>query len=266
MSIEAAIRAVSGSQAVADIATKAWMDDKDKLETIGVNNDARRAMLIGQCAHESGLFKRREENLNYSADGLWRVFRRHFASRAECDQFARKPEKIANRVYSSRMGNGPESSGDGFRYRGRGYLQLTGKSNYATYGKALGLDLVNNPDQAADPAVCWQIAARYCASRKLSGKSLLIWADVPDTVMVTKGINGGRNGLEDRIELTDRAMAALNGAISVAEQQRLLAHAGFDPGVIDGLMGKNTRDATEQAAAKFGVQPPALWDKLRAVG
>ncbi len=265
MTIEAAIRAVARSQAVADTAVAAWMADSAKLEAMGVNNDPRRAMLIGQCAHESGRFARRVENLNYSADGLWNTFRRHFSSRAECDAFARKPEKIANRVYANRMGNGSEASGDGWRYRGRGYLQLTGKSNYRIFGDALGTDLVGNPDRAAEPDICWQIAANYCATRKRSGKTLLQWADVPDTTMVTRGINGGTNGLEDRVELTDRAMAALSGQISVAEQQRLLAHAGFDPGTIDGLMGPNTQKAIDAAKAKFGVSPPDLWDKLRAV-
>jgi len=265
MTVEAAIRAVAGSQAVADVAVAAWMADEAKLTTIGINNNERRAMLIGQCAHESAKFIAKQENLNYSADALWRVFRRYFANRAACDAYARQPEKIANLVYGGRMGNGPEASGDGYRYRGRGYLQLTGKDNYRIYGQALGLDLVGNPDQASDPSVAWQIAARYCATRKRSGKTLLQWADEHDTLMVTKGINGGTNGLQDRIHLTDRAFAALTGEISVMEQQRLLALAGFDPGVIDGLMGKNTQGAIDAAKARFGVGPPDLWDKLRAV-
>ena len=265
MSIEAAIMAVAGSQAVGKIASDAWAADADKLIGIGVNTDRRRAMLIGQCAHESAKFLQRQENLNYSGDALWRVFRKYFASRAATDAYARQPEKIANRVYGSRMGNGPESSGDGWRYRGRGYLQLTGKDNYGIYGKALGIDLVADPDKAADPAIAWQIAARYCATRKRSGRNLLEWADVPDIMMVTKGINGGTHGLNDRQTLTDRAYAALCGEVSVAEQQRLLAHAGFDPGAIDGLMGRNTQNAIDAAKARFGVSPPDLWDKLRAV-
>ncbi len=194
-----------------------------------------------------------------------RVFGKYFQTDALAAQYARQPEKIANRVYANRMSNGSEASGDGWRYRGRGYLQLTGKANYTSYGNALGIDLVGNPELAAQPAVSWQIAARYCATRKRSGKTLLAWADEEDWMMVTKGINGGTHGLQDRINLTEKALASLSGAISVAEQQRLLAHAGFDPGVIDGLMGRNTQRAIDEAAAKLGAQPPALWDKLRDV-
>ena len=125
MTIEAAIRAVARTKAVADLAVNAWLTDEDKLTANGINNNNRKAMLIGQCAHESGRFVHRFENLNYSADGLWRVFRRHFSSRAECNNYHRQPERIANRVYANRMDNGPETSGDGWKYRGRGYLQLT---------------------------------------------------------------------------------------------------------------------------------------------
>lgn len=266
MTVEAAIRAVARSTAVADIAVQAWQADEEKLTNLGINNNNRTAMLIGQCAHESARFTAVRENLNYSASALLRVFRKYFPTQAEADACARQPEKIANRVYANRMGNGPTSSGDGWKYRGRGYLQLTGKSNYAAYGTALGIDLVNDPEQAASPATSWLIAARYCATRKRSGKTLLQWADEEDWLMVTKGINGGTHGLQDRVNLTEEALAALSGKISVAEQQRLLANAGFDPGVIDGLMGKNTQRAIDAAQAKFGVSPPALWDKLRAAG
>jgi putative chitinase len=265
MNVGAAIRAVAASRAVADAAIAAWQEDADKLAAIGVNTEARCAMLIGQCAHESARFTHRFENLNYSADGLWRVFRRHFFNRQECDAFARQPEKIANRVYANRMGNGTEASGDGWRYRGRGYLQLTGKSNYEKYGKALGLDLVGNPDLAADPAVAWQIAARYCATKTRSGKTLLEWADVPDTTLVTKGINGGLNGLADREHLTAQAMAALSGQVPVIEQQRLLAAAGYDPGALDGLMGPDTQRAINAASARLGAAGADLWNALQKV-
>ena len=265
MTIESAIRAVARTKAVADIAVQAWLADEAKLTEIGINNNNRRAMLIGQCAHESGRFVHRFENLNYSADGLWRVFRRHFSSRAECNQFHRQPEKIANRVYSNRMDNGSEASGDGWRYRGRGYLQLTGKANYRAYGNGLGIDLIGNPDLAAEASICWQIAARYCATRKRGGKNLLQWADESDDIMVTKGINGGTHGLQDRIDLTDQALAALTdvSVVSVIEQQRLLVHAGFDPGGIDGLMGPNTQRAINAASVHFGVNPPELWERIR---
>ena len=160
------------------------------------------------------------------------------------------------------MGNGDEASGDGFRYRGRGYLQLTGKSNYLKYGKLLNLDLITNPDLVADPVVSWQIAALYCATRKREGRNLFEWADAGDTRMVTRGINGGTHGLTDRINKTEAALSALHGKITTAEKQRLLAANGFNPGPIDGLPGSKTTRATQAAQAKFGIAPPDLWTKL----
>lgn len=265
MTIDAAIRAVAHSGTVAAAASAAWHADGAALEAAGINNNDRRAMLIGQCAHESAGFLHRFENLNYSADALFRVFRSKFADRAECEAFARQPERIANRAYANRMGNGSEASGDGFRYRGRGYLQLTGKDNYRIFGDRLGIDLVGDPDRAAEPSICWRIAADYCASRRRSGRTLLEWADLGDTTMVTKGINGGTHGLADRIARTARALAALSNEVPVAEQQRLLLAAGFNPGPIDGLMGPKTRAATDAASAATGVAPPALWAHLAEI-
>ena len=267
MTIAAAIRACASSSVTAQTASDAWNAGANDLEQIGITNNFREAMLIGQCAHESARFKTRFENLNYSAAGLWKVFRRHFASEAEAATFARQPERIANRVYSDRLGNGSEASGDGWRFRGRGYIQLTGRSNYARYGSLLELDLENTPDLAAEPNVCWLIAATFCARTRRNGKTLVEWADGPDpdVVMVTKGINGGTHGLQDRKELTARALSALTGEAPVSEWQSLLLNAGFDPGPIDGLMGPKTRAAIEAAEASFGVSGNALLDALRAV-
>lgn len=263
MTAKAAILAVGGRSEAAKVAAAAWAASEQALGAQGITNNKRRAMLIGQCSHESARFKSRFENLNYSAEALWKVFRKYFSSEAECRDFARKPERIANRVYGGRMGNGDESSGEGYLYRGRGYLQLTGKSNYKRYGKALGIDLVDNPDQAADPEISWRIAAHYCATRKVDGVTLLQWADVPNTEMVTLGINGGRHGLADRIAQTEAAMSVLSGKLTLADKQSLLAGAGFNPGPIDGLMGKKTRNATKAASQALGVVPPELWDRLR---
>lgn len=265
MSIESAIRVCASSSVTAGAAFAAWQSVEGKLQQIGIDNDRRRAALIGQCAHESARFRTRFENLNYSAAGLWKIFRRHFSSEAETHQFARQPEKIANRVYRNRMGNGDTASGDGWRYRGRGYLQLTGKDNYRRYGEHIGEDLVNNPDRAADPDVCWLIAAEYLARTHRSGKSLLEWADADDVLMVTKGINGGTHGLADREVQTGKAYAELSGQATTAEWQSLLLNAGFNPGPIDGLMGNKTRAAQEAAAAHFGVQGDALLQVLRDI-
>ena len=267
MSISAAIKAVGGEAPVIQTAIDSWNENESRLVNLGINNDFRRAMLVGQCGHESAHFKHRFENLNYSGDGLWRVFKRHFKSKEEAAGFHRQPERIANRVYSDRNGNGSESSGDGWRYRGRGYLQLTGKANYKTYGKLLDIDLVSDPDKAADPAICWLIAAQFCARVRRGGRTLLHWADGPDpdVVMVTLGINGGDNGLADRKILTAKALAALTGDAPTSEWQALLLNAGFNPGPVDGLDGPKTRSARKEAEKKFGLTGEDLLKRLRSL-
>ncbi len=265
MSVKTAIMAVAASAPVGEAAASAWAASAETLRRLGATNDERLAAIFGQCAHESGGFLHRFENLNYSAAALRRVFRKYFPA-GDYDAFARQPEKIANRVYASRMGNGPPASGDGWRYRGRGYIQLTGKDNYTRFGAAIGVDLVRDPDRAADPAVAWQIAVRYMATRRRAGRTLLAWADLRDDEMVTEGINGGQHGLLDRQIRTARALRALTGEIPVIEWQRLLLGAGFEPGPIDGLMGPKTRAAQAEAAARFGAEGAALLEHLRAVG
>ncbi|MEP3639830.1 MAG: hypothetical protein ABJN14_21455 [Paracoccaceae bacterium] len=267
MSISAAIKAVGGDAPVIQTAIDAWNSNASRLIDLGINNDFRRAMLIGQCGHESAHFKHRFENLNYSGSGLWRVFRKYFKSEAEAAKFHRQPERIANRVYSDRNGNGNEASGEGWKYRGRGYLQLTGKANYKTYGKLLEIDLVNDPDKAADPEICWLIAAQFCGRVKRSGRTLLDWVDAPDpdVVMVTLGINGGRHGLADRKILTAKALAALTGDAPTSEWQALLLNAGFNPGPVDGLDGPKTRTAQKDAERQFGLTGKDLLKRLRSL-
>ncbi len=167
-----------------------------RLNGMGADNDLRLTAIIGQCAHESVDYKARFENLNYSADGLWRVFRRHFVSRSERDLNARQPEKISNRVYANRIGNGSEASGDGYRYRGRGYLQLTGRANYRAYGTNLGIDLEGTPDLAAEPEIAWLVVIRYMAKIKRSGKTALQWADASDVVMLPSASMAVQTGLQ----------------------------------------------------------------------
>ena len=265
ITVDSAIRVCASSSVTAGAAIAAWQAVERKLEDIGIDTDRRRATLIGQCAHESARFRTHFENLNYSAAGLWKVFRRHFASEAETHRFAHQPEKIANRVYANRIGNGSPASGDGWRFRGRGYLQLTGRDNYRRYGGLIGETLEANPDRAADPDICWLIAAEFLARTRRSGRTLLEWADVPDILMVTKGINGGTHGLADREVLTGKAHAELTGEASTAEWQALLLNAGFNPGPIDGLLGPKTEAARDAAAAHFGVQGAALLQVLREI-
>jgi putative chitinase len=187
---------------------------EDQIRALGaLANEFRAAHLIGQCAHESAQFTRRVESLFYrSGSRIFVVFgRRHFDSIAHAKQFACNQEMLANRVYADRMGNGDEASGDGFRYRGRGWLQLTGRDNYRSFGRRIGIDLEAEPERAAEPATAWLIAASYFASRMRSGKTALEWADANSVQMVTRIINGGTTGLAERRHMTAAALAALGG-------------------------------------------------------
>ena len=159
-----------------------------------INNPERISMFLAQVGHESAGMSVMEENLNYSAQGLNKIFPKYFIRAGrDANAYAKKPEKIANVVYSSRMGNGNEASGDGYRYRGRGFIQLTGKSNYAAFAADMEMPLEEATAwlETAEGAIwsaCW-----FWDSRELNK-----WADKGDIVTVTKKINGGTIGLEDR--------------------------------------------------------------------
>jgi len=164
-------------------------------------SNTQAAHFFGQCAHESGGFKVFSENLNYSDKGLNGIFKKYFPTIASTAGYARKPEKIANKVYANRMGNGPESSGDGWKYRGRGPIQLTGKDNYTAFAAAVGRpDILTNPDvvvgELAFESALWFF-------RK---NGLLAIADkgVTDAIItqITKRVNGGTHGLDDRLKKT----------------------------------------------------------------
>jgi putative chitinase len=162
-----------------------------------ITNNLRLAHFLAQCGHESGNFKAVSENLNYSADGLKKIFGKYFPGNLN-ESYARKPEKIASRVYASRMGNGDEASGEGFKFRGRGYIQLTGKNNYTNFSKFIGEDCVANPDL---------VATKYpLASAAFFFDSNKLWAicdkgsDDATVTAVTKRVNGGTIGLSDRIK------------------------------------------------------------------
>jgi putative chitinase len=167
------------------------------MEKFGINTPLRLAHFLSQCAHESGNFRVTEENLNYSSTGLLGVFPKYFdATTAEL--YARKPEKIANIVYASRMGNGDKSTGDGWKFRGRGYIQLTGRSNYIEFSKAINEDMTMNPDTVAKKYPMLS-AAWFFSKNKLN--EIADKGDNIDTVtMITKKINGGTIGIEDRIK------------------------------------------------------------------
>ena len=163
---------------------------------------ARAAHFFGQCAHETGEFKLFEENLNYSADGLKRIFKKYFPADALALAYSRKPEKIANRVYSSRMGNGNEASGEGWKFRGRGALQTTGKDNYKQLAEHVkDPAILSNPD-LVETTYAFEAALFY-----FDKNGLWKYCDVVDDahiLKVTKAVNGGTNGLDDRIIKTKK--------------------------------------------------------------
>ena len=157
-----------------------------------INTPLRLAHFLAQCAHESGQFKRTTENLMYSAGRLVQVFPKYFPTLASTKGYAAKPEMIANRVYSARMGNGTEKSGEGWKYRGRGYIQLTGKANYIAFAESSGYDVVKNPDLVATEFPLLS-AAWFWHSRGLNRI-----AESQGIREVTKRVNGGYNGLKER--------------------------------------------------------------------
>jgi putative chitinase len=168
------------------------------LPKFSLDTPLRKAHFLAQVAHESGGLKYSAENLNYSAQGLRSVFGKYFKTNEIAASYARKPEKIANRVYADRMGNGNEASGDGWKFRGRGLIQLTGKDNYQQFGRDYSIDCVNNPDLLLDPQFALASACWFWQKRSLN-----TFADKDDILMVTKRINGGINGLNDRQQYLD---------------------------------------------------------------
>jgi putative chitinase len=165
-----------------------------------IDTPSRMAAFAAQLAHESGQLQRWTENLNYRWERLRQVFPKYFTSDAEARAFDRKPERIANRVYASRMGNGPEASGDGWRYRGRGPIQLTGRDNYRACGSAIGVDLVGDPELLATPGPGCLAAAWFWDRNGLNAL-----ADAGDFVTITRRINGGLNGLAERRAFWEQA-------------------------------------------------------------
>lgn len=161
-------------------------------EKYGLNTPLRLAHFLAQTAHESGGFRAVVENLNYSAESLAKVFPKYFKD-VDPNDYARQPEKIANHVYASRMGNGDEASGDGFRYRGRGLIQLTGKNNYSAMAADMGVSVEECAEYLETPEGACESAAWFWNKNGLNAL-----ADSDDVTAVTKRINGGTIGLEDR--------------------------------------------------------------------
>jgi putative chitinase len=163
-----------------------------------INTPLRLAHFLAQCGHESGGFRATQENLNYSAKGLTGIFKKYFPTEAAATPYARQPQKIASKVYANRMGNGTEASGEGYKFRGRGYIQLTGKENYTAFGKSIGEDMTVNPDKVASNYAL--LSAAWFFSK--NGLHKMADEGASDTVVtkITKRVNGGTIGLPDRIK------------------------------------------------------------------
>lgn len=177
----------------------------DTFQKWGINTPQQQAAFIGQCGHESGNFTKLEENLNYSADRLMVIWPKRFPTINIAQPYHRNPRKIANKVYANRMGNRDEASDDGWRFRGSGWLQLTGHDNFYHAGKALGVDLVMKPDLVRTPEYAAQTAGWFWATHNCNQL-----AAAGDWNGLTKKINGGTIGINDRIHHTQMALAIMD--------------------------------------------------------
>lgn len=158
-----------------------------------INTKLRVAAFLAQCSHESGQFTVLKENLNYRAETLVKVFPKYFPTLAVANQYAKQPEKIANKVYGGRMGNGPEATGEGFKFCGRGLIQLTGKENYTKMAKDLNVDVDHLCEYLCSMEGALESACWFWKTRDLNAL-----ADKKDNLAITKKINGGTNGLAER--------------------------------------------------------------------
>jgi putative chitinase len=180
-----------------------WFEPlQETFEKYQINTPKRQACFIGQCMHESGGFKFLKENLNYSAKALMNTWPSRFPDADTAEKFERQPEKIANKVYSGRMGN--TEDGDGAKYIGRGLIQLTGKDNYRAFGEAIGEDLVANPQLVEEPRYAALSAGWFWNKRGLTAL-----ADSMDITTLTIRINGGKIGIDDRIAKINKALDIL---------------------------------------------------------
>lgn len=263
---------------------------QDDLAEVGIlSEELRLSHFLGQGAAETGGFTIYEESGNYSAQRLLTVFPKYFKSLSEARAYANKPEAIFNRTYGGRLGN--NNAGDGYKYRGRGINQLTGKDAYREFGEIIGLDLVGFPELAAVPKNSLKIYIAYWSRLKLNE-----WADKDDTLAVSRGINGGNpkrniqpNGMQDRLVWTAKVKKVLaqsgqepdqreelstlregSHGSEVEKLQSALRSKGYAPGAIDGIFGANTRRAVETfqkehgSDGESGVWKAIYWPELNA--
>lgn len=261
---------------------RAILESQELFQQYEINTPARLAHFIGQGLVETGGLAHKVENLNYSAARLRAIFPRYFRTDEIAREYERKPERIANRVYANRLGNGPPESGEGWRYRGRGFFQLTGKANYQQYGDVAGVDLVNDPEIIErDLKKSIQVAAAYFKHVGLGP-----YADRDDCAAVSRGVNRGdpradapAHGEADRIMWTNKALDLVkdpealvvrasndavlrNGASGerVRVLQAALAELGYPVGTIDGIFGPATGRAVINFQNEHGLEMTGVVD------
>jgi putative chitinase len=238
----------------------------EQFEKYEINTVNRAAGFLAQCGHESAGFTILQENLNYSADGLNKIFKKYFPTVADATPYARNPQKIANKVYGGRMGNGPESSGDGYKFRGRGAIQLTGRDNYTKFAKSVGLTV---EEAVADLETLDGAIESACWFWKTNGLNAICDAD--DIVKMTKRINGGTIGLEDRTKHYKEAKHLLGGghvaeshAAPASTTEYVTVRVGSDNDTVkavqkalgltaDGKFGPGTEKAVKAWQTKNGL-------------
>ena len=262
---------------------KKLFDAMDELfPKYSVDTPERIAGFLAQCGHESGGFRFVEENLNYSAKALNSVFGKYFKNgERDAKEYARKPEKIANVVYGNRMGNGDEDSGDGWQFKGRGYIQLTGRNNYTSFAESVDMDLDECIDYLKTPKGALESALWFWDTNKLNK-----YCDKHDVKGMTKRVNGGYNGLEDREEKWEKVLQLLGGASAEPVEEKpvqntdvvlRMGSTGSDVvamqealGLVgDGKFGPNTKRVVKQfqmnnGLTADGIAGPATLRKLYA--
>ncbi len=226
---------------------------KKLFDEFGIGGSPNRwQFFLAQIGHESGGLSVLVENLSYSAERILVVWPNRFKTLADAKPFARNPERLANTVYADRMGNGPPASGDGFRFRGRGYIQITGRDGYEQIGKRVGLDLINNPELAVAPETALRVVCGFW-----KWKDLNPLCDTGDFAAVTRRINGGITGFADRKAWLDKVRRTFAKPPVQSEQppvaevidlQRHLQQEGFrEIGAADGDVGPRTIAALQNA-------------------
>lgn len=230
-------------------------------------NPLRLHFFLAQIGHESGGLSIERESMSYSAKRMTQVWPSRFADEAAAAPFAHNPEKLANKVYANRNGNGPPASGDGFRFRGRGYVQLTGREGYHEVGRLCGLDLVADPDKAFAPLHALRVALGFW--RWKSANSI---CDTGDFEAVTRRVNGGKIGWADRVAWLDKARRVTTippaqktqpkAALVILVQKRLRQRGYDDIGAADGIIGKRTLAAINDYRLRNALGDGVIDDKL----